>query len=162
MIDKIGFGGGCHWCTEAVFQSLLGVERVEQGWISSIFPFDSFSEAVIVHFNEDISLKILIEIHLLTHSSTSMHSMREKYRSAIYFFKPEDQKEIQLILDDLSEQNRQKYITSVLPFIAFNENKESQLDYYQKNKEGQFCQTYIHPKLALIRNKFKKVSKLDF
>ena len=162
MINKVGFGGGCHWCTEAVFQSLKGVVKVEQGWISSIFPYDSFSEAVIVHFNEMISLEVLIEIHLLTHSSTSKHSMRDKYRSAIYFFNEEDKILIQAILNNLVEINQQDYITQVLPFVAFNENKESQLNYYQKNKEGQFCQNYIHPKLALIRSKFSKQSKSDF
>ena len=50
-MKKIGFGGGCHWCTEAIFQALNGVESVEQGWISSLNPYDTFSEAVIVHFN---------------------------------------------------------------------------------------------------------------
>jgi peptide-methionine (S)-S-oxide reductase len=35
QINRIGFGGGCHWCTEAVFQSLIGVEKVEQGFIAS-------------------------------------------------------------------------------------------------------------------------------
>lgn len=56
-LKKIGFGGGCHWCTEAVFQSLKGVELVEQGWIASIEPYSSFSEGVVVHFNlEQIDL----------------------------------------------------------------------------------------------------------
>ena len=162
MINKIGFGGGCHWCTEAVFQALIGVEKVEQGWISSVTPFDTFSEAVIVHYNETIPLEVLIEIHLLTHSSTAQHSMRDKYRSAIYFFKDEEQNDIQLILDHLINVNKQKYITQILPFAAFRENKESQLNYYQKNKEGQFCQNYIHPKLALIRSKFGKQINVDF
>ena len=44
MISKIGFGGGCHWCTEAVFQSLKGVAKVEQGWIASFDEYNSFSE----------------------------------------------------------------------------------------------------------------------
>ena len=83
--QKIALGGGCHWCTEAVFQSLIGVERVEQGYVASTGNNNSFSEAVIVHFNtERISLKTLIEIHLHTHKSTSNHSLRERYRSAVY------------------------------------------------------------------------------
>ena len=84
---KVGFGGGCHWCTEAVFQSLIGVEKVEQGWVASTEKNKNFSEAVVVHFDvKEINLKILIEIHLRTHKSTSNHSMRTKYRSAVYYF----------------------------------------------------------------------------
>lgn len=78
-IQKIGLGGGCHWCTEAVFQSLIGIEKVEQGFIASTEEYNTFSEAVIVHFDSEvISAKTLIEIHLYTHKSTSQHSMRSK------------------------------------------------------------------------------------
>jgi peptide-methionine (S)-S-oxide reductase len=42
LISKIAFGGGCHWCAEAVFQSLNGVEKVEQGYVSSIAENSSF------------------------------------------------------------------------------------------------------------------------
>ena len=86
-LTKIAFGGGCHWCTEAVFQSLLGVSKVEQGFVASTGQHNSFSEAVIVHFNvEDITLKTLTEIHLNTHKRTSNHSMRTKYRSGCIRF----------------------------------------------------------------------------
>ena len=86
-ISKVGFGGGCHWCTEAVFQQIRGVSKVDQGWIASVVPHDTFSEAVIVHFDPRIiKLDQLIEIHLKTHSCTSSHPMRSKYRSAVYYF----------------------------------------------------------------------------
>ena len=98
--NKIAFGGGCHWCTEAVFQSLKGVKLVEQGYVASIKENNTFSEAVIVHFDSNsISLKTLIEIHLHTHKSTSDHSMRNKYRSAIYTFSEEQFKEANTILN---------------------------------------------------------------
>ena len=76
IVKKIAFGGGCHWCTEAIFQSLRGVQKVEQGWISSTHPGAStLSEAVIVHFETSlISLDTLIEVHLSTHNATSNHA----------------------------------------------------------------------------------------
>jgi hypothetical protein len=51
MAEKIGLGGGCHWCTEGIFQSLIGVAQVDQGWITSNGDNATPSEAVIVHFN---------------------------------------------------------------------------------------------------------------
>ena len=60
--ERIGFGGGCHWCTEAVFQSLRGISKVEQGWIRSTPPHEKFSEAVIVTYDPKVmSLETLIE-----------------------------------------------------------------------------------------------------
>jgi peptide-methionine (S)-S-oxide reductase len=84
-LKRIAFGGGCHWCTEAVFQQVVGVLKVEQGYVASKAKQSDYSEGVIIHYDRDkISLKSLIEIHLHTHQSTSNHSMRNKYRSAIY------------------------------------------------------------------------------
>jgi peptide-methionine (S)-S-oxide reductase len=84
---RIGFGGGGHWCTEAYFRSLKGVESVEQGWISAASPNNEFSEAVIVYYDLPvIFLKVLIAIHLHTHTATKKHALREKYQSAVYFF----------------------------------------------------------------------------
>jgi peptide methionine sulfoxide reductase MsrA len=89
-VHRVGFGGGCHWCTEAAFAALRGVIRVEQGFIRADAPDDNFSEAVLLTFRpEKISVGSLIEIHLRTHSSTSNHSMRRKYRSAVYALWPD-------------------------------------------------------------------------
>lgn len=160
---KIGFGGGCHWCTEAVFQSIQGVEEVKQGWIASEAPYQAFSEAVWVLFSEEVvSLKTLIEIHLLTHSSGNKHSMRDKYRSAIYYFNEADKQEISNVLAMLSFEYDQQYVTLNIPFVSFRENIESQLNYFQNHKEAPFCVAYIHPKLALLRQKYSKMIKDDF
>jgi len=161
-MKKIGFGGGCHWCTEAVFQSLTGVELVEQGWISSLPPYDAFSEAVIVHYNEHISMEVLIAVHLLTHSSASRHSMRDKYRSAVYYFDRNDQQLIEAIINRLATEDNIRYITQTLPFNDFKLNSERYLDYYKKGKEKPFCQTNISPKLRAIREKFGQRVRSDF
>lgn len=94
-LERIGFGGGCggcHWCTEAVFQSLKGIQHVAQGFIKSRPPAGTWSEAVIVTYDPTkIDLATLIEIHLQTHACTSEHKMRSKYRSAIYTFDEDQQ-----------------------------------------------------------------------
>ncbi|MBT8233175.1 MAG: peptide methionine sulfoxide reductase [Saprospiraceae bacterium] len=154
---KIGFGGGCHWCTEAVFQSLIGVKKVYQGWIASIELSSEFSEAVLVIFDENIiDLASLIEIHLNTHSSTSNHSMRKKYRSAIYTYHKEQKDNANEILKQLQSHFEKPIITQVLPFKKFKENDEHFKDYYKKNPNSQFCQNYINPKLDLLKQKFSK------
>lgn len=151
----MGFGGGCHWCTEAVFQSLRGVERVDQGWIASRPPYEAPSEAVLVHFRPDaIGLRTLIEIHLLTHASTSDHSMRGAYRSAIYTLTSAQRDEASGVLDTLRNEMGDAYITQVLPFVGFVPNQESLLNYYRTRPDAPFCQTYIHPKLQRLRAEY--------
>lgn len=161
-MNRVAFGGGCHWCTEAVFQSLRGVENVEQGWIASEYPDDSFSEGVVVHYNEDITLEALVEVHLLTHSSTSLHSMRKKYRSAVYYFDEGSRLAVEQIISNLALAHNASYVTRVLPLLNFKGNMESYLNYYKKNRQAPFCRTYINPKLSLIREKFHAHHKDDF
>ncbi|KAA1246748.1 peptide-methionine (S)-S-oxide reductase [Aquimarina sp. RZ0] len=115
--QKIGFGGGCHWCTEAVFQQLNGVTKVAQGYISSFDKNDYFSEAVIVSYDPQIiNLKDLIEIHLHTHNSTSNHSFRKKYRSAVYYFK-ENEKQYEYIEHVLCELQKDFDTAIIIRFV---------------------------------------------
>ncbi len=154
--DKIAVGGGCHWCTEAVFQSLKGVLKVEQGWVSSTKEQKAFSEAVIVHFNSEvISLSKIIEIHLHTHKSTSDHSMRFKYRSGIYVFSEEQSAEVSLIMKSFQKEFENKLITQVYPFKGFKPSSGQIINYYYKNPNKPFCETHINPKLKLLLDQFK-------
>ncbi|MFL0353860.1 peptide-methionine (S)-S-oxide reductase [Xanthomarina sp. GH4-25] len=160
--SKIALGGGCHWCTEAVFQFLKGVKNVEQGYVASIDANSSFSEAVIVHFNsEEISFKTLVEIHLYTHKSTSNHSMRNKYRSAIYTFSKTQQREAIKHIESFQEDFDQRLITQVFPFSEFKASREAIQNYYQKNPEKPFCKTFINPKLNLLLKQFSTYTKQD-
>ena len=155
LLRKIAFGGGCHWCTEAVFQSLKGVEKVEQGYVASTGKNSLFSEAVIVHFNaEEISLKTLIEIHLYTHKSTSNHLKRDVYRSAVYSFSKGQKQESEQVIEVLQKDFNNRLITEVLPFKTFKASREDITNYYYKNPEKPFCKTYIHPKIKLVLQQF--------
>jgi len=156
-LNKIGLGGGCHWCTEAVFQSLYGVHLVEQGYVASGGDNFSFSEAVIVHFNSRlISLKDLIEIHLYTHKSTSNHSMRDKYRSAIYTYSKGQFHEAKSVIDILQMKFKDKLITKIYSFNKFVTSREEITNYYYSNPNKPFCENYINPKMQLLMKKFSK------
>ena len=156
-LTKIALGGGCHWCTEAVFQSLKGVATVQQGWVASTKENTAFSEAVIVSFDASkINLAQLIAIHLATHKSTSNHSMRTKYRSAIYFFKEHQKEEIIDILKTLQIGFNSKIITKILEFKDFKPSEEAFQNYYKNNPKKPFCEKYIAPKLELLSSKFSE------
>lgn len=159
-LQKIGFGGGCHWCTEAVFASLRGVIRVEQGFIGANAPDDNFSEGVILTFEpEKISLGSLIEIHLRTHSSMSNHAMRQKYRSAVYAMDEAQAEAAQCVLAEVGLSFDTPLITRVLPFRTFKASEERFQHYAEKNAGGPFCTNYIDPKLALLRKQFSSLLK---
>ncbi len=155
---KIALGGGCHWCTEAVFQSLAGVITVEQGFVKQQAANSTFSEAVVVTYDSlHISLQDLVEVHLYTHKSTADHSMRAKYRSAIYAFDQNDFEESVKILKVLQADFDKKLVTQVLFLEEFKSSEAGFRNYYRSNPEKPFCETYIVPKLELLQRKFPEI-----
>ncbi len=154
---RIALGGGCHWCTEGVFASLKGVIQINQGWIASVAKNTQFSEAIEVYFEpEIISLHDLLSIHLHTHACTANHAMRNKYRSAVYYYNDLQAQQSVKILQQLQEDFQQEIITQVLPFSEFKANKAELTDYLYSSPNRPFCQRYIHPKLQLLMQRFSK------
>ncbi|MDO1511465.1 peptide-methionine (S)-S-oxide reductase [Maribacter confluentis] len=154
-LDTIRFGGGCHWCTEAVFMALKGVVKVEQGFIAPLENMGNFSEAVIVHYSpEIIDLKDLVAIHLDTHRSTNNHSMRNKYRSAIYYFKKNDKPVLLKIMSELQQDFNAPLITDILSFGTFKSSEEQFQNYYFSDIDKPFCKTHIAPKIKLLKEKY--------
>ncbi|AZQ43956.1 peptide-methionine (S)-S-oxide reductase [Nonlabens ponticola] len=152
MIKTIGLGGGCHWCTEAVFKRVYGVNHVRQGYIKSVSPDHTFSEAILLKFDARVvSLERLLEIHLATHSSTSMHQRRTDYRSAAYYLDDATGLLLSDLIVTLSRKHHKKYILQVLPMVAFKESRESIRDYYATRPDAPFCKRYIEPKLEIVK-----------
>lgn len=151
MQERIAFGGGCHWCTEAVFLALEGVDAVDQGYVASTGDLSDFSEAVIVNFNsEKVNLNGLIQIHLMTHHSTKNHSMRADYRSAIYVFSEKQRVLVEAELEAAKTVLQLQAITEVLDFREFKPSREAIQNYYFKNPSKPFCKRYIDPKLKML------------
>ena len=162
LSEKVALGGGCHWCTEGVFASLKGVIQINQGWITSSGSNSQFSEAIEVFFDANIiSLKDLISIHLHTHACTADHSMRNKYRSAVYVYSDVQNEQTQSILQALQSDFTQKIITKILPFVAFKANKAELTDYLYTSPSRPFCQRYIHPKLQVLIQRFSQHVNTD-
>jgi len=154
---KLGLGGGCHWCTEGVFSAVLGVKEVKQGWIFSDSPYQEWSEGVEILFDPElVTISLLIAIHLHSHSCTSNHALRKKYRSAIYYFNEGQKKASQFALLQMKSDFEQSIVTKVIPFKGFKINTEQFLDYYYKNPDLPFCTNHIKPKLIALKDRFQK------
>ena len=150
-VKRIGLSGSCYWCTEAIFLSLRGVTKVEQGWLSSVADDDWFSEGIIVTFMPDVlSLKNLIAIHLHTHSCTKVHTMRDKYRSAVYAMEPYQNTEIKHNLALLQDEFELPLITRAYTFNQFKASDESMQNYYYSDPQRPFCEKIISPKLKKL------------
>ncbi len=160
--DQIGFGGGCHWCTEAVFSVIKGVRSVSQGFLSSTGDGIDFSEGVLVAFDPSVvHLRDLIQIHLDTHSSDSDHAMRDKYRSAIYTFSASQTLKAGDLLEELKSEMKQRVITKVFPFRDFQASLPAHQNYYAKDPLKPFCQKYIWPKLLELSENFPEQVSLQ-
>jgi len=124
---------------------------VQQGWISSGPPNSTPSEAILFEYESNvISLKDLIALYLHSHSCTNAHSLREKYKSAVYVFNAEQDKLARAAIHKLQSEFEDVIITQVLYFKEFELNEQDYLDYYYKNPEKPFCKVYIAPKLKIL------------
>ncbi|GAB6260726.1 peptide-methionine (S)-S-oxide reductase [Photobacterium sp. R1] len=153
-MESVGLGGSCHWCTEAIFRSLKGVREVEQGWLSAQ-GLEGMSEGILVRFEPaSIDLYTLIQIHLHTHSCTSDHALRHRYRSAIYAFSPEQQRASQICLKALQSEFDQHVLTEALRIDTFEPSRQALQDYFYRNPQRPFCQARISPKLNYLLKQF--------
>ena len=158
-IGEAAFGGGCHWCTEAVFQHVPGVSRVVQGFAAGPAPEDALSEAALVRWNAaDVSLATLIDVHLATHAAQADHTLRARYRSAIYAADPSVRARAEALVR-AAGATRAGLVTRVLPLARFEPSPARYRDYYRQRPEAPFCRAHIAPKIARLPGLLRDASQ---
>lgn len=167
------FGGGCFWCTEAVFKMLRGVERVTSGYAGGKKDAPTYeqvsagvtghAEVIKVEFDpSQISFKDLLTVFFASHDPTTMNrqgaDVGEQYRSIILYTTSEQQKEAEDFTNDLKHRGLQ-VVTQIEPLKEFFSAEEYHQDYYAQNKKAGYCQIVIEPKLEKVQKDFAALLK---
>lgn len=167
---KIDFGGGCFWCTEAIFQQLKGVIKVESGYSGGTVVNPTYREVCsgstghaemieITYKPEEISFEDLLRIHLSTHNPTTVDRQGadrgSQYRSVI-FYRSEEEKQVSMkIIDEVQEAYPDMIVTQLQMFEHFYKAEDYHQDYYNRNEGGGYCQAVINPKLSKFKELFR-------
>ena len=176
MKVKAYFGGGCFWCTQAVFSSLVGVGSVRAGYAGGkkrnpkyedlISGLTHHIETVEIAFNEEIiSYKVLISVFFSTHDPTSLDrqgaDVGEQYRSMIFYTNASERKAAKAFIKDLTKQKiyDKPIVTKILPFSNFYKAEKYHQNYYDKYSDNSYCRFVIDPKLEKLRTHFGKYIK---
>ena len=175
-IEKIILGGGCFWCTEAVFDQLKGVHSVMSGYSGGHVEHPTYrqvcgkqtghTEAIFVEFdNEQISLSQLLEIFWVSHDPTTPNrqgnDVGPQYRSAIYYFSEEQKEIIDASIKDVAASIWQApIVTEVAPYLNFYNAEQEHQDFYARHSTFHgYCRVVISPKVSKVRQKYAHLLK---
>ncbi|MBI2515071.1 peptide-methionine (S)-S-oxide reductase MsrA [Candidatus Wolfebacteria bacterium] len=162
------FGGGCFWCTEAVFKGLKGVVSVVPGYAGGGKTNPIYEEvlsgktghAEVIKLEYDpiqIFYQDLLTVFFATHDPTTLNrqgnDVGTQYRSIIFYTTPEQEKEAKQFIEELSQPGK-RVVTELKPLEKFYEAENYHRNYYQKNSNAPYCQVVISPKLDKLKEKF--------
>ncbi|MFV0571259.1 MAG: peptide-methionine (S)-S-oxide reductase MsrA [Xanthomarina gelatinilytica] len=163
------FGGGCFWCTEAVFQEVKGVKKVVSGYSGGTVPghptyrevcsgLTAHAEVVQVTFNPNvISYKDILIIFMTTHDPTTLNRQGgdtgTQYRSVIYYHNSNQKEVAQQVLKEVASCYEDEIVTEINQLDVFYEAEAYHQDYYKNNQEQGYCSFVITPKLAKLRKR---------
>jgi peptide-methionine (S)-S-oxide reductase len=173
--DYATLAGGCFWCTEAVFNDVIGVTSVESGYIGGTTPNPTYkqvcsgttghAEAIRVGFDpEAISLDDLLDIFLATHDPTQLNrqgnDVGTQYRSAIFPHSPEQEAAARAAIERAQPDWPAPIVTTIEPLSDWWPAE----DYHQQYWEGEgqrnpYCLAVIPPKLRKLRKSFAARAK---
>ncbi len=167
------FGGGCFWCTEAVFLSLRGVLSVTSGYAGGMTVNPTYeqvsagntghAEVISLEYNEEeITYKELLTVFFASHDPTTLNrqgaDVGTQYRSVIFYTSDSQKKEAEAYLRTLTEGGLQ-VVTTVEPLPAFYAAEAYHQGYYRNNTKMSYCQVVIEPKLEKVQQAFAQLLK---
>jgi peptide-methionine (S)-S-oxide reductase len=170
------FGGGCFWCTEAVFAELRGVISVMPGYTGGTTPSPTYeqvctgetghAEATRVIFDpSQISYHDLLTVFFATHDPTTLNrqgnDVGTQYRSAIFYTTPEQEAEAEKFIAELtaSDPDGRPIVTEVMPLGEFYDAEDYHRQYFKNHPGAGYCQVIIEPKVEKLQKQFATLLK---
>ena len=160
-------GGGCFWCTEAVFQKVKGVDKVVSGYAGGNVPgkptyreicsgLTGHAEVIQITFDANIiSYQDLLVIFMTTHDPTTLNQQGAdrgtQYRSVIYYHDKNQQKIAKEVLKQIQPYYSDKIETELSEIPVFYEAEQEHQNYYRENTQQGYCSFVIEPKLSKLR-----------
>jgi|TARA_B110000014_G_scaffold59250_1_gene40041 peptide-methionine (S)-S-oxide reductase len=166
------FGGGCFWCTEAIFEEINGIIDIKSGFSGGTVPgkptyrevcsgLTGHAEVIQLKFDPElISFKNIISIFMTTHDPTTLNRQGAdcgtEYRSIILYHDMIQKQVSELVINEMGQYYKDNIVTEISPYKIFYEADLEHQDYYKNNKGNRYCNIVIEPKLAKLRQLFRK------
>lgn len=174
--EVITLGGGCFWCTEAVYVQVRGVIDVESGYSNGQTQRPTYEEVCsgrtghneVVKLQYDpaeISLRQLLAIFFLVHDPTMLNQQGNdvgtQYRSGIYFTTPGQKQVAEAMIAELTRDKlfTRPIVTEVLPLENYWPAEDYHQDFFEKNPSQGYCMAVARPKVEKLRRVFKALLK---
>ncbi len=178
--ETIVFGGGCFWCTEAVFLMIKGVQSVEPGYAGPMYKnakgpsYEAVStgttpyveSAKVVYDPDAISFPELLQVYFGSHDPTQANGqgadIGPQYRSAVFYTTLRQKEMTEHYVNNLNSlvyTGVKKIVTSVEPLQEFYVAEDYHKKYYENHKDAGYCQLVIAPKIEKVQTKFKTLLK---
>ena len=167
------FGGGCFWCTEAVFLQLKGVSAVTSGYAGGHVQQPTYeqicngdtqhAEVIMIDYDEaQISFAQLLDVFFATHDPTTLNrqgnDVGTQYRSVIYYLNEEQRAQAQQRIDALKADGLD-IVTELSPAPVFYPAEDYHQNFFARNPSQGYCNFAIPPKLMKLRSKFQDLLK---
>jgi len=174
--EKITFGNGCFWCTEAIFQQVKGVVKSTSGYSGGHVENPTYeqvcekntghAEVIQIEYNPaEVTVDELLEVFWQTHDPTTLNrqgnDVGPQYRSVV-FYHTEQQKERAEYYKkklDASGAFGNPIVTTIEPFTNFYVAENYHQDYYNRNGNQPYCYFVIRPKMEKFEKAFKDKMK---
>ncbi len=175
-ISKATFGGGCFWCTEAVFLAVSGVQKVTSGYMGGQIENPTYNqvctgttghaEIIEIDFDEaKVSFEELLLIFLKTHDPTTLNRQGAdtgtQYRSVVFYHTEEQKEKTLSMIASLETESvfSNKIVTEVSPAVTFYPAENYHQNYFINNRSQPYCMAVIEPKLSKFVKNFKEKIK---